>query len=111
MAEVKTEYVVGIASDPAGATGEGVVRVEVLKFAPWFEMTWNRQKLTHGITAKPLGSLVVEIPIEGVSLGDVITPDQLAKLLVGLISTVLPTCRIFVDAVEDDFGINKEEDF
>ena len=111
MAEVLTEHSIIIAGDPKFATGDGIIKVEVTKLAPWFDMTWNRQKLTHGITAQPSGSLVVEIPVEGVAQGGVITPEQLAELLVGLMSTVLPTCNVFVGAVEDEFGHSDKKDF
>ena len=114
MAETKAEYKVEVANKPALATGDGVVKVEITKFAPWFSVSWNRQGLTHGITAIPSGSLVVEVPVEGVTPGGVITPEQLAELLVGLMSAVLPTCKVFIESVEDDFGIDGEkklEDF
>ena len=113
MAEITSEHNISIAVNPSTATKEGVVAVEVVKFAPWFSISWNRQQLTHGITAVPSGSLVVEIPVEGVAQGGVITPEQLAELLVDLMSTVLPTCNVFVEAVENEFGhvSNKMEDF
>ena len=109
MAEMKSRHNITIAEAPTFATGDGVVKVEVVKFAPWFEMHWNRQGLTHGVTAQPSGSLVVEVPVEGVTPGGVITVDQLAVLLVGLMEAVIPTCRVFIEAVEDDFGIDREE--
>lgn len=112
MAQVKTNYSVEIADKPACATGEGVVSVEIIKFAPWFEMTWNRQKLTHGVTAKPARPLVVDIPVEGALPGEVITPSQLSELLVELMRAMLLTCGVFVESVEDDFGYSKKtEDF
>lgn len=112
MAEVKTGHNIEVIGKPMCATGNGVISIEVIKFAPWFEMTWNRQRLTHGVTAKPLGSLVVEIPVDGVLPNESITPDQLSELLAEVMRAVLPTCGIFVGAVEDDFGLDKkEEDF
>lgn len=108
MAEVKSEHVTIIANN-GPATKDGTVIVEVTKFAPWFEMHWNRQGLTHGITAIPSGTLLVEVPVEGVLEGGHITPDQLAELLVGLMNTVLPTCKVFVESVEEDFGFDSEK--
>ena len=111
MAEVLTEHSIVIAEEPKFATKDGIVAVEVQKFAPWFSISWNRQQLTHGVTAVPSGSLVVEIPVEGVAQGGVITPEQLAELLVGLMSAMLPTCNVFVEAVEDEFGHSEKKDF
>lgn len=107
--EVKTEYEVSVSP---GAVGDGVVRLQVLKAAPWFEMTWNRQKLTHGITVQPSGSLIVEVPVEGASPDSPLTVGQLAELLTQTMEAVLPTCKVFIESVGEDFGMDKkEEDF
>ena len=108
MSEVKTEYEVSVSPE---AVGDGMVRLQVLKMAPWFEITWNRQHLTHGISVAPSNILQVDVPVEGVSPDTPLTVDQLAELLTKTMEAVLPTCKVFIESVEDDFGIEKVEDF
>ena len=88
MAEVKAGHNVTIVDSLSPATKDGTVLMEVVKLAPWFEMHWNRQRLTHGITAIPSGTLMIEVPIDGVVRGEAITPGHLAELLVGLMIIV-----------------------
>ena len=109
MAEVVKEHELTIRAGSSSACEDGAVLVEVTKLAPWFSMSWNRQGLTHGITARPYGSLMVKIPVEGVSPDTPLTVDQLAELLTQTMEAVLPTCKVFIEAVEDDFGIDREE--
>lgn len=93
------------------ACEDGAVLIEITKMAPWFSVSWNRQGLTHGVTARPYGFLMVKIPVEGVSPDTPLTVGQLAELLTQTMEAVLPTCKVFIEAVEDDFGMDKEEDF
>ena len=114
MAEVTKEHELTMRAGSSSACEDGAVLIEVTKLAPWFSMSWNRQGLTHGITARPYGFLMVRIPVEGVSPDSPLTVGQLAELLTQTMEAVLPTCRVFIESVEDDFGIDrdsKEEDF
>ena len=107
MAELNEEHALTIGR--SSACEEGAVLIEVTKFAPWFEVTWNREKLTTGITARPYGFLMAKIPVEGASAENPLTLEQLAELLAHLMESVLPTCKVFIEAVEDDFGFDSEE--
>lgn len=114
MAEIKKEHNIIISKISVPAIRDDMVLLEIVKLAPWFEIHWNRQRLTHGITVIPSGTFTVEIPVDGVVPGEPVTPGQLADLLIGLMSTILPTCKVFVESVEDDFGFDsekKKEDF
>ena len=111
MAELNEEHALTIGR--SSACKDGAVLIEVVKFAPWFEVVWNREKLTTGITARPYGFLMAKIPVDGVSAENPLTLKQLAELLTHLMESVLPTCRVFIESVEDDFGYDSEkaEDF
>jgi len=109
MAELNEEHALTIGR--SSACEDGAVLIEVTKFAPWFEVTWNREKLTTGITARPYGFLLAKIPVEDVSAENPLTLDQLAELLTHLMESVLPTCRVFIESVENDFGHEENKDF
>lgn len=112
MAEVVETHELTMRAGSSSACEEGVVLIEVTKLAPWFSMSWNRQGLTHGITARPYGFLMVEVPVEGASSDKPLTVGQLAELLTKTMEAVLPTCKVFIESVEADFGIdNEKKDF
>lgn len=111
MAELVEEHSLTMRAGSSSACEDGGVLIEVTKFAPWFTVSWNRQQLTHGITARPYGFLMVKIPVEGVSSDNPLTVDQLAELLTQTMEAVLPTCKVFIESVEEDFGMSKKEDF
>jgi len=112
MAKVKEEHEVTIVASNVPATKDGTVIIEIIKFAPWIETNWDRQRLTTGVTARPSRLLEVEIPVEGVVAGTPLNPGQLAELLKQIMLTVLPTCEVFVETVEEEYGRKKkEEDF
>ena len=109
MAEIKPEHELTMRAGSSSACEDGAVLIEVTKLAPWFTMSWNRQGLTHGITARPYGFLMVKVPVEGVLPDSPLTVGQLAELLTQTMEVVLPTCKVFIEAVEDDFGFDSKE--
>ena len=112
MAEVKKEHEVTIAASNIPAAKDGTVIIEITKFAPWVDINWDRQHLMTGVSGRPSRLLEVEIPVEGVVADTPLNPGQLADLLKQIMLTVLPTCEVFVETVEEEFGRKrKEEDF
>jgi len=112
--ELVEEHELTMRAGSSSACEDGAVLIEITKLAPWFSVSWNRQGLTTGVTARPYGFLMVKIPVEGASSDKPLTVGQLAELLTKTMEAVLPTCKIFVESVEDDFGFDsekKQEDF
>ena len=90
------------------AIGDEIVYFQVSKIACWPEVSANRHKLNTGVTVEPVGSLIVEMPLEDVAPETNLNTNELAQLLQETLKLVLPTCKVFVQEAEDDF---KGEDF
>lgn len=107
MTEPKIEYAVEVA--PKAAVGDGFIEAKVVKFGVWNAVDWNRQKTRVGANYEPHDVLIVRFPVKDVARGQPVTPEQVAVLLEQAMRTVLPSCKVFVEAAVDNFGYQEEE--
>jgi len=97
-------HTVTIAAEQPPPLEDGLVRVMLVKAHTWIDVVWNYNKARLGFTLLPTSHGFVDVPVEGVVQGQPLTPDQMAALLEGALRMVIPACRVFVAATQDDYG-------
>ena len=96
-------------ADLPSAVSDGHVSLVLTRINSWVDLSVNYCKLQTGPTMVPHGALVVDLPVTGVEEGKHISPEQLAELLMASLQTVLPSCKVWVESVTDNFGYIKDE--
>ena len=92
------------------ATKDGSVSALISKWGIWGDISSNRHSAKIGLNFVPYGILVVDIPVDGAEEEKSINVEQVAELLKSSLEVVLPSCNVFVDRANDDFG-DKEDSF
>ena len=96
-------------ADLPSAVSDGHVSLVLTRINSWADLSVNYNKLQTGPTMAPHGALIVDLPIEGIKEGEHLSPEQLAELLMASLQTVLPSCRVWVEEVTNNFGYIKDE--
>lgn len=84
--------------------GDGKITFCVESVGVWVDPAASYSKGRIGMRMHPQTTLLLEVPVEGVTEGDPISPRQAAEALEGLMASLLPACKIFIEAVNDQFG-------